>query len=189
MKVLGIDIGGTGIKGAVVDTKHGVLKTDRLRLLTPHPAQPEAVAEVVQTLTRHFDWSGPSAAPSRVSRRGGTIHTAANLVPEWVGVDACGLFGDATGCPVTVLNDADAAGLAEVAFGAARGNDGLVLMVTLGTGIGSALVHGGRFVPNTEFGHVPFMATTPRSTRPSWCASGTASPTTSGVRGWASTSA
>jgi polyphosphate glucokinase len=154
MKALGIDIGGTGIKGAVVDTKHGVLKTDRLRLLTPHPAPPRAVAEVVQTLTRHFEWSGPVGCTFPGVTKGGTIHTAANLVSDWVGVDGAELFGDATGCQVTVLNDADAAGLAEVAFGAARGNDGLVLMITLGTGIGSALVHGGRLVPNTEFGHV-----------------------------------
>jgi polyphosphate glucokinase len=154
MKVLGIDIGGTGIKGAVVDTKQGVLKTDRLRLLTPHPAQPDAVAEVVQTLTQHFDWSGPVGCTFPGVTKGGTIHTAANLVPEWEGVDGAKLFGEATGCPVTLLNDADAAGLAEVAFGAARGSDGLVLMVTLGTGIGSALVLGGRLVPNTELGHV-----------------------------------
>jgi polyphosphate glucokinase len=154
MKVLGIDIGGTGIKGAVVDTKHGVLKTDRLRLLTPHPAQPDAVAEVVQTLTRHFDWTGPIGCTFPGVTKGGTIHTAANLVPEWEGIDGASLFGSATGCPVTVLNDADAAGLAEVAFGAARGNDGVVLMITLGTGIGSALIEGGSLVPNTELGHV-----------------------------------
>jgi len=154
MKVLGIDIGGTGIKGAVVDTKHGVLKTDRLRLLTPHPAEPEQVADVVQTLTRHFDWSGPIGCTFPGVTKGGTIHTAANLVPDWVGRDAAALFGEATGCPVVLLNDGDAAGLAEVAFGAARGNDGVVMMITLGTGIGTALVHGGRLVPNTEFGHV-----------------------------------
>jgi polyphosphate glucokinase len=154
MRVLGIDIGGTGIKGAVVDTKHGVLKTDRLRLLTPHPAAPDAVAEVVQTLTQHFDWAGPIGCTFPGVTKGGTIHTAANLVPEWKGVDASTLFGEATGQPVTVLNDADAAGLAEVAFGAARGNDGVVMMITLGTGIGTALVHDGRLVPNTEMGHV-----------------------------------
>jgi len=154
MRVLGIDIGGTGIKGGVVDTKHGVLKTDRLRLLTPHPAMPDAVAEVVQTLTKHFDWTGPIGCTFPGVTKGGTIHTAANLVPEWKGVDASALFGQATGQPVTVLNDADAAGLAEVAFGAARGNDGVVMMITLGTGIGTALVHDGRLVPNTEMGHV-----------------------------------
>jgi polyphosphate glucokinase len=154
MRVLGIDIGGTGIKGAVVDTKHGVLKTDRLRLLTPHPAEPRAVADVVQTLVGHFDWSGPIGCTFPGVTKGGTIHTAANLVDGWVGVDAAVLFGEATGCPVTVLNDADAAGLAEVAFGAARGHEGLVMMITLGTGIGTAIVHDGVLVPNTELGHI-----------------------------------
>jgi polyphosphate glucokinase len=154
MKVLGIDIGGTGIKGAVVDVKHGVLKTDRLRLLTPHPAEPDAVADVIKTLTAHFEWSGPIGCTFPGVTKGGTIHTAANLVPEWIGLDGATLFAKATGCPVTVLNDADAAGLAEVSFGAARGNDGVVMVVTLGTGIGTALVQGGRLVPNTELGHV-----------------------------------
>jgi polyphosphate glucokinase len=154
MKVLGIDIGGTGIKGAVVDVKHGVLKTDRLRLLTPHPAEPDAVADVLRTLTEHFEWSGPIGCTFPGVIKDGTVHTAANLVPDWVGLDASEVFAKATGSPVTVLNDADAAGLAEVTFGAARGNDGLVMVVTLGTGIGSALVYGGRLVPNTELGHV-----------------------------------
>jgi polyphosphate glucokinase len=155
MKALGIDIGGTGIKGAVVDTKHGVLKTDRLRLLTPHPAEPDAVAAVVQTLTSHFDWTGPVGCTFPGVTMGGTIHTAANLAPDWIGVDGAELFAKTTNCPVTVLNDADAAGLAEVAFGAARGNEGVILMVTLGTGIGTALVHGGKLVPNIELGHLP----------------------------------
>ena len=156
MKVLGIDIGGTGIKGAVVDVRHGVLKTDRLRLLTPHPAEPDAVADVLRTLTEHFEWSGPIGCTFPGVIKDGTVHTAANLVPDWVGLDASEVFAKATGSPVTVLNDADAAGLAEVTFGAARGNDGLVMVVTLGTGIGSALVYGGRLVPNTEFGHLEF---------------------------------
>jgi polyphosphate glucokinase len=155
MKVLGIDIGGTGIKGAVVDTKHGVLKTDRLRLLTPHPAMPDAVTDVVRTLVEHFDWTDPIGCTFPGVTKGGTIHTAANLVPDWVGVDASTVFGEATGCPVTISNDADAAGLAEVLFGAARGNQGVVVMVTLGTGIGTAVVHDGRLVPNTELGHLP----------------------------------
>jgi polyphosphate glucokinase len=155
MKVLGIDIGGTGIKGAVVDTKHGVLKTDRLRLLTPHPATPEAVAEVVQTLARHFEWEGPIGCTFPGVTQAGTIHTAANLDPAWVGQDAAALFGQATGCPVTVLNDADAAGLAEVRFGAAAEQAGVVLLLTFGTGIGSALITDGQLVPNNELGHLP----------------------------------
>jgi polyphosphate glucokinase len=155
MKVLGIDIGGTGIKGAVVDTKHGVLKTDRLRLLTPHPATPDAVTEVVRTLVEHFDWNDPIGCTFPGVTKGGTIRTAANLVPDWVGLDASTVFGEATGCTVTIVNDADAAGLAEVAFGAARGNRGVVVVVTLGTGIGTAVVHDGRVLPNTELGHLP----------------------------------
>jgi polyphosphate glucokinase len=155
VKVLGIDIGGTGIKGAVVDTKRGVLKTDRLRLLTPHPATPDAVADVVSTLVEHFDWDGPVGCTFPGVIRGGTIHTAANLDPAWIGEPAAARFGKAAGCPVTVLNDADAAGLAEASFGAGAEHQGVVMLLTLGTGIGSALLSDGRLVPNTELGHLP----------------------------------
>jgi polyphosphate glucokinase len=155
VKILGIDIGGTGIKGAVVDTKHGVLKTDRLRLLTPHPATPEAVAGVIKTLAEHFDWSGPIGCTFPGVTKGNVIHTAANLGEEWVGRDGADLFGKATGCDVTLMNDADAAGVAEQAFGAADKHLGLVIMLTLGTGIGSAVMHTGKLMPNTELGHLP----------------------------------
>lgn len=155
MKVLGIDIGGTGIKGAVVDTKRGVLKTDRLRLLTPHPATPDAVAGVLRTLVEHFEWKGPVGCTFPGVTKAGTIHTAANLTPEWIGADAAQRFSEVTGCPVSVLNDADAAGLAEAAFGAADEHRGVVMVLTLGTGIGSALLLGGHLVPNTELGHLP----------------------------------
>ena len=155
MKVLGIDIGGTGIKGAVVDTKRGVLKSDRLRLLTPESPTPDAVAGVVRTLTGHFDWDGPVGCTFPGVVRDGTIETAANLTPDWIGVDSHALFAEATGCPVHVLNDADAAGVAEVAFGAAEGRDGVIVLVTLGTGIGSALLVDGHLVPNSELGHLP----------------------------------
>lgn len=154
MKVLGIDIGGTGIKGAVVDVKRGVLKTDRLRLLTPKPATPAAVTTVIETLVKHFEWDGPIGCTFPGVIVDGTVHTAANLEPEWIGTDAASLFADATGCHVTLVNDADAAGLAEVAFGAAEHEKGSVILATLGTGIGSAVVHGGRLVPNTELGHL-----------------------------------
>ena len=155
MKVLGIDIGGTGIKGAVVDTKRGVLKSDRLRILTPRPATPDAVADVVARIATHFEWDGPvgTAFPGVV--RDGTVHTAANLDPAWVGQSATDAFAAATGASVvTCINDADAAGEAEAAFGAAKGVGGVVLVVTLGTGIGSALLVDGRLVPNTELGHL-----------------------------------
>jgi polyphosphate glucokinase len=154
VKILGIDIGGTGIKGAVVDTKRGVLKTDRLRLLTPHPATPDAVADVVGTLARHFEWSGPIGCTFPGVTKGSVVHTAANLDPAWIDRDGGELFGKVTGCEVTLMNDADAAGVAEHAFGAANGHVGLVIVLTLGTGIGSAVVHAGNLVPNTELGHL-----------------------------------
>lgn len=154
MKVLGIDIGGTGIKGAVVDTKKGHLVTDRLRLPTPQPATPDAVAATVAAIAGHFEWTGAIGCTFPGVVKGGTIHTAANVDHAWLGVDASQVFGKATGLPVTVLNDADAAGLAETAHGAARKCDGAVMVLTLGTGIGSALLIGGRLVPNTELGHL-----------------------------------
>lgn len=154
MKVLGIDIGGTGIKGAVVDTKKGHLVTDRLRLLTPDPATPDAVARTVAEIVKHFEWTDAIGCTYPGVVKGGTVHTAANLDKGWIGADASALIGAATGCEVVVLNDADAAGLAEAAHGAARGHDGVVMAVTLGTGIGTALLSGGRLVPNTELGHL-----------------------------------
>ena len=155
MKVLGIDIGGTGIKGAVVDTKRGRLLTDRLRLLTPQPATPEAVAATVADVARHFEWDGPIGCTFPGVVKGGRVHTAANLDHGWVDLHAAELLSAAAGCPVTVVNDADAAGEAEARFGAAHGELGLVIAVTLGTGIGTAMVIDGRLVPNTELGHLP----------------------------------
>jgi polyphosphate glucokinase len=155
VKVLGIDIGGTGIKGAVVDAKRGVLKTDRLRLLTPDPATPDNVGQVIHTIVKHFDWDGPVGCTFPGVTKGGIINTAANLTAEWIGHDAAGTFHALTGRHVEVLNDADAAGLAEVAFGAAAGHRGVVMMVTLGTGIGTAIVSDGHLLPNTELGHLP----------------------------------
>ncbi len=154
MKALGIDIGGTGIKGAVVDTKKGHLVTDRLRLLTPEPATPQAVADTVAMVVRHFEWDGPIGCTFPGVVKGGHVHTAANLDKAWIDLDAAGLIAGATGCPVTLVNDADAAGEAETKFGAARGKAGVVVTVTLGTGIGSAVVVDGRLLPNTELGHL-----------------------------------
>jgi polyphosphate glucokinase len=154
MHALGIDIGGTGIKGAPVDVAAGKLLADRKKIATPHPAVPDAVAEVVGQLVTSFDWSGPVGItfPGVVSN--GVTRTAANLDPAWGGLDARALFAKAAGNPVQVLNDADAAGIAEMTFGAGVGEHGTVLMLTLGTGIGSALFIDGTLVPNTEFGHV-----------------------------------
>jgi polyphosphate glucokinase len=152
--LLGIDIGGTGIKGAPVDTRSGELITERHRIPTPQPSAPDAVADVVAEIAAFFDWTGPLGVTFPAVVRRGVVETAANVEKEWVGVDVATLFGDKLGAPVTVLNDADAAGSAEIAFGAGRERQGTVLVVTLGTGIGSALFTGGHLVPNTELGHL-----------------------------------
>lgn len=156
VSILGIDIGGSGMKAAPVDTTTGELLAERFRLDTPRPATPKAVARVLTQLVEHFDWDGPLgvAMPARVKR--GVLQTAANIDKAWIGTNAAKLFRKKTGCPTIVLNDADAAGVAEMAFGAGRGRTDVVLMLTFGTGIGSALFHRGRLVPNTELGHLEF---------------------------------
>ena len=152
--ILGIDIGGSGIKGAPVDVKKGQMLTERYRIPTPQPATPEAVAEVVSEVAREHDWDGPigCTVPARV--RNGVTETASNIDEAWIGCKAAKLLRKATGAPVAILNDADAAGIAEVKFGAGRKTKGTILMLTFGTGIGSALFIDGRLVPNTEFGHL-----------------------------------
>jgi len=154
VQALGIDIGGTGIKGAVVDTTTGEFTTDRLRIKTPHPATPEAVTEVVGQIAQHFSWTGPVGATFPGVVKGGTIHTAANVDKGWIGLDASSVFAQAAGGPVAVVNDADAAGQAEARFGHPQARTGVVLLLTLGTGIGSALVVDGALIPNTELGHL-----------------------------------
>jgi polyphosphate glucokinase len=152
--VLGIDIGGTGVKAAPVDTATGELIAARQKLDTPHPATPDAVLEVVAELVKSFGWSMAAGITFPGVIIGGQIMTAANLDPAWIGTDGVKSFGRATGLPVTVINDADAAGIAEMKFGAGKGVMGTVLMLTFGTGIGSALFIDGILVPNTEFGHI-----------------------------------
>ncbi|WP_431042443.1 polyphosphate--glucose phosphotransferase [Streptomyces sp. P1-3] len=153
--VFGVDIGGSGIKGAPVDLERGDLADERFKVLTPQPATPDAVADRVREVAEHFGWEG---RPVGVTFPGvvtdGTTRTAANVDKGWIGVDAAGLLSDRLGSPVTVLNDADAAGYAEMAFGAGRGRTGTVVLLTFGTGIGSAVFTGGRLVPNTELGHL-----------------------------------
>jgi polyphosphate glucokinase len=153
-QVLGIDIGGTGIKGAPVDVASGKLMAERQKLDTPHPAKPDDVAKVVAELVKSFNWTGPVGATFPGVVLDGMVRSAANLDPDWIGVNAADLFGQATGQKFTVINDADAAGLAEMKFGAGAGKTGTVLMLTLGTGIGSALFIDGILVPNSEFGHI-----------------------------------
>jgi polyphosphate glucokinase len=156
MEILGIDIGGSGIKGAPVDVETGALMADRFKILTPEPATPEAVAHVVGELVHHFDWHGPIGCTFPAVVRRGVVYTAANVDSSWIGVDGHDIFGKATGLPVTLLNDADAAGVAEMRFGAGKGRDGVVMLLTFGTGIGSALFANSVLVPNTELGHLEF---------------------------------
>ncbi|NUM46137.1 MAG: ROK family protein [Anaerolineales bacterium] len=154
MNILGIDIGGTGIKGAIVNTTTGELVTERYRLLTPQPATPEAVAETVGQISRFFNWQGPIGIGFPAIVRSGITLSAANVDLAWIGTDAATLFEQATSCPVRVVNDADAAGMAEMRFGAGADREGVVLIVTIGTGLGTALFVNGHLVPNTEFGHI-----------------------------------
>ena len=157
--ILGIDIGGSGIKGALVDLRGGKLLTERFRIPTPAGASPEDVAEVVSEIAQHFEGQGGSGrGPIGVTFpgvvRGGITLSAANVDKRWIGLDADGLFTRAVGRPVTLLNDADAAGLAEAHYGAGKGVQGVVMLLTFGTGIGSALINSGVLVPNTELGHL-----------------------------------
>ncbi|MEU6093730.1 polyphosphate--glucose phosphotransferase [Streptomyces sp. NPDC047079] len=156
MQIFGVDIGGSGIKGAPVDLDRGELTEERFKVLTPHPATPEAVADGVKEVVEHFGWSGPVGVTfPGVVTGGSTIRTAANVDKRWIDTDARALFGERLGgLPVTVLNDADAAGVAEMRFGAGRDRRGTVIVLTFGTGIGSALFTDGVLVANTELGHL-----------------------------------
>src|ERR1700693_2590707 len=148
MRALGIDIGGSGIKPAPVDVTTGKLLADRQKIATPHPALPDAVADVVKQLTTSFSWSGPVGITFPGVVIDGVTRTAANLDPSWIGLDTRSLFAKATGNEVRLLNDADAAGIAEMTFGAGKGEPGTVLLLTFGTGIGSALFTQGVLVEN-----------------------------------------
>jgi polyphosphate glucokinase len=154
LNVLGIDIGGTGIKAAPVDVSTGTLIAERVKLPTPQPSTPAAVADVVRELVKNFEWTGPAGITFPGVVDGGVVRTAANVDKAWIGTNALETFGAATGLTVHVLNDADAAGVAEMKFGAGADQPGTVLMLTFGTGIGSALFVDGLLVPNTEFGHI-----------------------------------
>lgn len=154
MHILGIDIGGSGIKGAIVDAENGEMITERFRLDTPAGAKPADVAKVVGLVAQNFAWKGPIGCTFPAIIRNGVAHSAANVDDSWIGTDARELFEKATGCPVAVINDADAAGIAEMVFGAGRGKQGVVIMITLGTGIGTALFVDGHLAPNAELGHI-----------------------------------
>ncbi len=153
--VVGVDIGGTGIKVAPVDIATGKLAIERIRLPTPSPATPQAIAGVVGQVLQQAGVAGPVGLAIPAVVRGGIVETASHIDPTWIGIDAVGFFSKVTGRPVAVLNDADAAGIAEVRFGAGQGMAGVVAVITLGTGIGSALFVDGTLVPNSELGHLP----------------------------------
>lgn len=156
MSVLGIDIGGSGIKGAPVDLATGEFTAERIRLATPEEAKPDDVAETVAQIARQFDWHGPIGVGFPAVVQHGVIHTAANIDESWINVNAQELFSQATGCPTYVLNDADAAGIAEMRFGIGkeRGVQGVVMVITIGTGLGTCLFVDGKLVPNLELGHI-----------------------------------
>jgi polyphosphate glucokinase len=153
-KILGIDIGGSGVKGAIVNTRKGELITERYRIPTPQPATPEAVAQVIKKIVQHFQWEGPVGAGFPGVIQQGIARTAANVDKSWIDKDLNSLFSKVTGCKVHVVNDADAAGMAEVKFGAGKGYRGTILLVTVGTGLGTVVFSNGKLVPNMEMGHI-----------------------------------
>lgn len=154
-RAFGIDVGGSGVKGAIVDLDTGQLISERFRLDTPQPATPEAVTKAVAEVVRHFGWTGPLGVTYPGVVVNGIVQTAANVDDSWIGTNAAESMSAALGGQkVTVLNDADAAGLAEQRYGAGRNTNGVVVLLTFGTGIGSAVIHNGILLPNTEFGHI-----------------------------------
>jgi len=156
MQILGIDIGGTGIKAAVVDTETGALISQHVRIATPQPATPENIAAALQQVVHSLDWQGPIGCGFPATVHHGVAYSASNIDPSWINTDAQSLFSQVLGLPCFVVNDADAAGMAEMHFGAGKNSQGVTLLLTIGTGIGSAVFVNGQLHPNTELGHVRF---------------------------------
>ena len=180
-EILGIDIGGSGIKGATVNIKTGELTKERLRVETPQPSTPDAVAKVVKEIVKNFGWEGPIGCTFPAIVKGGVTLSAANVDKKWIGADAAAVFQKATGCPVSLLNDADAAGVAEMTFGAGKGKKGVVFLLTFGTGIGSAMFIDGQLIPNTELGH---MALEDHKDAEKWAASSVRKAEDLSWKGW-----
>lgn len=155
MEILGIDVGGSGIKGAVVDTRQGELITDRYRIPTPQPPKPDPMLETIEAIITHFNWQGPVGCGFPAAVKDEIVKTASNIDDSWVGVNASASIERRTGCPTHLLNDVDAAGFAEAEFGAGKDRYGTLFMAAFGTGIGTALFHNQQLVPNTELGHIP----------------------------------
>jgi polyphosphate glucokinase len=153
-EILGIDVGGSGIKGALVNIKKGMLATERYRISTPQPSTPDAVGDAVAKIVEHFQWRGPIGCTFPAVIKKGVVYTAANVDKSWIGVNGSKLLKKKTKCPVLLINDADAAGIAEMQFGAGKGHPGVVFLITIGTGIGSAVFVNGSLLPNTELGHI-----------------------------------
>jgi polyphosphate glucokinase len=154
-KGFGVDVGGSGIKGGIVDLDTGQLIGERFKLPTPQPATPDAVSDTIAAVVREFGWTGSLGVTYPGVVTNGIVRTAANVDKAWIGTNADDVISaKLNGQEVTVLNDADAAGLAEEKFGAGKDNTGLVVLLTFGTGIGSAVIHNGILLPNTEFGHL-----------------------------------
>ncbi len=151
---LGLDIGGTGIKGALVDLSTGTFVSERHRITTPQPATPQAIAETIQKIVAHFNYKGKIGCGFPSALINGVAQTANNIHPSWIGQNVAQLFSDFLGMPTSLINDADAAGLAEAHYGAAKGVKGTVLLLTIGTGMGSAIINDGRLVRNVELGSV-----------------------------------
>ncbi|WP_411031281.1 polyphosphate--glucose phosphotransferase [Spongiimicrobium sp. 3-5] len=156
MEVLGIDIGGSGIKGALVNIETGEMLTKRFRIPTPESRKPEEMAQVVAQIVSHFNYTGPVGCGFPTVIKKGVCKSNGNLHKKWRGVNAEELFTSATGLPFTVINDADAAGYAAMNYGVGRGKDGFVVMITIGTGLGSGAFLDGRLIPNFELGQIPY---------------------------------
>ncbi len=152
--ILGVDVGGSGIKGAIVDTHTGEFQSERVRLETPQPATPAAVAKTFSELVKAHQYKGVIGCGFPAIVKQGVAQSAANISEQWIGKNIIEALSLSSACPVEVLNDADAAGMAEMAFGLGRGVSGMVLLITIGSGLGSALFMDGKLVPNTEFGHI-----------------------------------
>ena len=148
-------VGGSGIKGAIFDTQKGKLITERYRIPTPNPATPDAVIETIEAIIRKFDWQGPVGCGFQAAVKNEIVKTASNIDNSWIGVNASARIEKETGCRTHLLNDVDAAGLAELEFGAGQNRFGTVFMAAFGTGIGTAIFHNQQLVPNTELGHIP----------------------------------
>jgi polyphosphate glucokinase len=160
MLALGIDIGGSGIKGSIVNAQTGEFVSDRFRVVTPEDTSPHKIIPKIHTLVQHFDWKGPIGVAIPEPVRNGIILSTVNLNDAWQDVNAGLILSELTDCEVKVINDADAAGLAEIRFGAGKGEPGLVMVLTVGTGIGTSLFYNGKLIPNTELGKIEIKGIT-----------------------------